>query len=135
MTTFRLNFAGFVTKAEHRNAGSKPIIELSICKKNKVKEGEPDAYTWIKVTCWDAPQFLADKLVKGAFVAGSGDMTLRSYTNKDGAKAVSCEVRCTGWDLECATRDGATTPAATAPQPTRTEVSAAASIALDEPPF
>ena len=93
MTTFRLNFAGFVTKAEHRNAGSKPIIELSICKKNKVKEGEPEAYTWIKVTCWDVPQFMADKLVKGAFVAGSGDMKLRSYMNKDGAKAVSCEVQ------------------------------------------
>lgn len=99
MTTFRLNFCGHIKKAETRNAGGKPIVELSLCRKNRTRQGEADAYTWVRVTVWEPADFQADKLVKGSFVAGSGEMAARSYDGKDG-KAVAIEVSCRSFDIE-----------------------------------
>ena len=136
MTMLKLSFAGFITKAEHKQAGSKSLIELSICKKNRVKEGDPEAFTWIRVAVWECPEFLVPKLVKGAFVAGSGDMTLRSYVNKDGAKAVSCEVRCSGYDIESGVpKDGAPAQVAQSAPVPAAKLPGAASPTDDEPPF
>lgn len=116
MTIYRLAFAGIIKKAEHRTAGDKQIVEVSICKKNKTKEGEDDSYTWIRITVWQPPDFMAPRLVKGSFIAGSGEMTTRSY-EKDGVKATAIEVRCQSFDVEVETTsftEGAA-PARTAP--------------------
>lgn len=99
MSLFRLIFAGQIKKAEHKDAGGKPIVEVSICRKNRTKEGQPDAFTWVRVTIWSPAAFQAPKLVKGAFIAGSGEMIARSY-EKDGVKGTSIEVSCQSFDIE-----------------------------------
>lgn len=99
MTILRAQFAGEIKKAEHKEVAGKKLVELSICKKNRTKQGEPDAFTWLKVALWEPADFQIPKLVKGAFVAGSGDMLLRSYEGRDG-KQSSLECRCTSFELE-----------------------------------
>jgi single-stranded DNA-binding protein len=130
MTILRLAFAGVVKKAEHRTAAGKSLVEVSICKKNRTKQGEPDAFTWIRVTLWEPAEFQAPKLVKGSFIAGTGDLTARSYEGKDG-KAVSLEVSCRSFDVEVS--DGAPAESAPAPRPTRP--AQAAQSETEEPPF
>ncbi len=100
MSLLRLIFAGEIKRAETKQVGGKTLVEFSICKKNYTKEGVEPTYTWIKAQCWEAPEWLAIKLVKGAFVAGSGDMTARSYAKQDGTKGHDIEVRCSSYDLE-----------------------------------
>ena len=104
MTVLRLTFAGEIKKAEHKTAGGKALVEISLCRKNYAKQGDPETFTWIKVKLWEPADFLAQKLVKGAFIAGSGELTSRSY-EKDGVKGQSLEVRCSGFDVEMP-RDG-----------------------------
>lgn len=109
MSRFRLEFSGEVKRVEHRTAGGKALVEFSLCRKNRTKEGEPEAFTWVKVQLWEPADWLANKLTKGAFVAGSGDLTLRSY-QKDGQKDRVIEVRCSGFDIDMA-RDAQPAPA------------------------
>jgi single-stranded DNA-binding protein len=99
---FKLLFSGEIKKADLKSINGKAMVELSICKKNKTKEGEEASFTWIKCAVWDCPEWLAPKLVKGTFVAGCGDFTLRSYPAKDGTKGVSADVRCSGYDITVA---------------------------------
>lgn len=131
MTILRLAFAGQIKKAEHRNAAGKSLVELSICKKNRTKQGEPDAFTWVRVTLWEPAEFQAPKLVKGSFIAGTGDLTARSYDGKDG-KATSLEVSCRSFDVEVSDAESSTAPAQ-APRPTRP--APAAQAETEEPPF
>jgi single-stranded DNA-binding protein len=100
MTIFRLAFAGHIKKAEHKTISGKTLVELSLCRKNKTKEGEPDAYTWARIALWEPDAFMVPKLIKGAYISGSGDMLLRSYVNKDGANAQSLDVRCGSFDVD-----------------------------------
>lgn len=104
MTILKAQFAGEIKKADHKEVGGKKLVEVSICKKNRGKQGDPDTFTWLKVAIWEPADFQVPKLVKGAFIAGSGDMTLRSYEGKDG-KASSLECRATSFDVEVS--DGA----------------------------
>ena len=99
MTIFKAQFAGEIKKADTKSIGGKTLVEVSICKKNRTKDGEPEAFTWLRIGIWEPAAFQLPKLVKGAFIAGSGDMTLRSYEGKDG-KASSLECRCTSFDVE-----------------------------------
>lgn len=99
MTIFKAQFAGEIKKADIKTIGGKTLVEVSICKKNRTKDGEPEAFTWLRVGIWEPAAFQLPKLVKGAFIAGCGDMTLRSYEGKDG-KASSLECRCTSFDVE-----------------------------------
>ena len=134
MTILRLQFAGFIVKADHKTAGAKQLIEMSLCKKNYAKDGDEATFTWCRVCLWEPPAWMAPKLVKGAFVAGSGEMTLRSYAKKDGTNGVSCDVRCTSWDIECGTpKDERPTTQVSAPVAAAATGSPAASV--DEPPF
>lgn len=132
MTIIRVSFAGHVKKAEHRQAGTKPVVEFSLCRKNKTKDGEPEAFTWIRVTLWEPPEWMAAKIVKGAFIAGSGDAILRSYTDKNGAKAQSLDVRCGSFDVDMP--DERQSGQAPAPAPSRPAVPAAGGGDV-EPPF
>jgi single-stranded DNA-binding protein len=99
MTILKAQFAGEIKKADTKNIGGKTLVEVSICKKNRTKDSEPEAFTWLRVGIWEPAAFQLPKLVKGAFIAGCGDMTLRSYEGKDG-KASSLECRCTSFDVE-----------------------------------
>ncbi len=95
----KMLFSGEIKKAETKSINGKPMVEISVCKKNKTKDGEEPSFTWLRASVWDCPDWLAPRLVKGVFVSGCGDFTLRSYTDKDGNKAVSADVRCSGYDI------------------------------------
>lgn len=116
MTIFRLHFAGQIKKAEHRSAGGKQVAELSLCRKNRSRQGEPESFTWVRVTVWEPADFQVPGLVRGAFVAGSGEMTARSYAGKDG-KATAIEVACRSFDIAvCRPDDEAPSERAEAPK-------------------
>lgn len=89
-----INFAAKIQKAEFRQAGEKSICEVSVCEKkyNKDKSADPE-YDWLRVTIWEPPEFLANKLKKGNFIAGSGIFSTRKYTDKAGVEKVSMECR------------------------------------------
>jgi single-stranded DNA-binding protein len=95
-----MQFAGEIKKAEHKMAGDKPLCEVSLCRKHKGSNGAEATFTWLRVCLWQPAEFQTGKLVKGAFIAGSGDVELRSYTAKDGTKGHSLECRCTSFDVE-----------------------------------
>jgi single-stranded DNA-binding protein len=99
MTIMRVSFAGTIMKAEHKQAGTKPICEVSLCKKHKGRNGAEDSFTWLRVSLWEPAEFQVAKLVKGNFIAGSGDLQLRSFEHK-GEKRQSLECRCTSFDVE-----------------------------------
>lgn len=104
MTIARLEFAGFIKKAEVRQAGEQTINELSICKKRRTKEGEEPSFDWYRVTLWKAAEFQLPKLVKGSYISGSGEFTSRSYVDKNGVKQSSMEIKCTSFDVEVVTK-------------------------------
>lgn len=99
MTLLRLSFAGQIKRADTKNVGGKDLIEVSLCRKQKGRAGAEDTFAWIKVSIWEPAAFQVPKLVKGAFIAGSGEFSARSYDGKDG-KATSMEVRCSSFDVE-----------------------------------
>ncbi len=139
MTILKAQFAGEIKRADHKDVGGKKLVEVSICKKNRGKQGDPDTFTWLKVAIWEPAEFQIPKLTKGAFIAGSGDMTLRSYEGKDG-KASSLECRATSFDVEVSdgvARGGDAQPAAAAPvaRPARPAPAAGPAQGDDEPPF
>lgn len=109
MTLMRMFFSGQIKKAEHREAGGKPLVEVSLCKKHKGRNGAEDSYTWARLTIWEPAEFQVPRLVKGSIISGSGDVQLRSYVAKDGTKAHSLELRCTSYDIEV--EEGADTTA------------------------
>lgn len=100
----KLQFAGLINKVEIKQAGSKPLAEISICKKNYAKEGEEPTFTWIRVALWEPKEFQLSKLVKGAFIAGIGDFSMRSFEH-NGVKKQSAEVRCGSFDVEIASTE------------------------------
>lgn len=99
MSIFRMQFAGEIKKADHKQVANKSMIEVSLCKKHKGRNGGEDTFTWIRATIWEPADFQIAKLVKGAFIAGSGEFQHRSY-EKDGKVGHSCDVRCTSFDIE-----------------------------------
>lgn len=100
MTTIHMHVSGYVMKAEHKQAGTKPIVELSFKKKHKGRNGQEDTFTWVRATVWEPADWQAPLLVKGAFVSVHGDVQLRSYVAKDGSKGASLELRAGSFDVE-----------------------------------
>lgn len=132
MSLLRLFFAGQIKKVEHKTAAGKALVEVSICKKNRTKENDKETFTWIRATIWEPAEFQVAKLFKDAFIAGSGEMTLRSYADKDGKDRVSCEVSCRSFDVEVSGPQAA--PAEAAPAaPSKPRGAKAAPVADDEP--
>ena len=132
MTIARITFAGQIKKSEPKNVGGKPLIEVSICKKQKGRNGAEDTFLWLRISCWEPAEFQVSKLVKGAFIAGSGDLSTRAWTDKDGKNQVSLELRCGSFDFEVETLADRTEAAPDiAPAPRRP-----AAVAVDpEAPF
>lgn len=98
MPNLRLQFSGEARKVEHKTIGGKSAVQIQLCKKNYTKQGEEPSFTWITVMVWEPKEF--QHFSEGGFVAGSGEFTMRSYTDKDGNKRQSAEVRCTSFDVE-----------------------------------
>lgn len=135
MSVFRMSFAAPITKVDHKEVGGKALVEASLCKKNRAKEGQGPTFSWLRVSIWSPPDWMAAKLVKGAMLAGTGEFTLRSY-EKDGQKRQSAEVNCQSFDVEVSggatdAAPGAEAPAAAAPK----RPAPVAAAGDDEPPF
>ena len=56
----------------------------------------------MKVTIWSPPEWALQRLAKGSYISGSGDLCLRPY-EKEGVKKYSMEVRCNSFDFEVET--------------------------------
>lgn len=100
MPQMRLSFSGEVRKPQPKTIGGKQCVEFQIMKKNYTKDGEEATFTWIRVTVFDAKPWQIEQCQEGKFVAGSGEFTMRGYTDKDGNKRQSAEVRCNSFDLD-----------------------------------
>lgn len=105
MTIMRIHFAGKIMKAEHKQAGNKAVCEVSLCRKHKGRNGAEDSFTWLRATIWEPAAFQAPKLVKGNFIAGSGDLQMRSFEH-NGVKKSSLECRSTSFDIEVGSEGG-----------------------------
>lgn len=136
MTIIKCQFAGEIKKADIKDIGGKKLAELSICKKNN-KKGEPDSWLWCRVNLWEPADFQLPKLVKGAFVAGSGDANVRTYIDKDGRERFSLEVRSSSFDVEVSDgspRASGNSPVAETPPPAP-RVPTGGGTGDGEPPF
>lgn len=133
MTILKNMFCGKIIKAEHKTAGEKQICEVSLCKKVSARGKDPEYFDWVRVTIWTPPEWAIPRLVKGNYISGIGDMTMRPY-EKDGVKKYSLEVRCSSYDFEVEELAERTTDAPVAAAPVRAAATRKP-IADDEPPF
>jgi hypothetical protein len=100
MSNFRLSFSGEIKKSREFNMGTKPAFEIQLMKKNYVAKDAEPSWTWIKVLVVDPKDFQKDWLAEGKYIAGSGEFSLKSFTNKDGVKLNGVEVRCSSFDID-----------------------------------
>lgn len=139
MTRFNLQFSGECRKVEYKQLGESNVAVLNLCRKNYTKADVEPTFTWVKVTVRDPKEF--QKFTDGAFVSGSGEMTMSSYTAKDGTKKHSIEVRCSSFDIEV--YDASKSAQAVSDESQRVSQRAAKSVVpksdavaiCDEPPF
>lgn len=139
MTTLKLHFSGHIKKSTTRQAGTKTVTELQLCKKLPGKDGQPDSFTWIKVTIWSPQDWQSPRLVAGGYISGYGDFVMRSYVKTDQTKGVSGEVRCSSFDIDMPDDRISSVPADSSPVLAVPEVSSVSSkmdvLSKDEPPF
>lgn len=133
MPIMRLQFSGEARKVEHKTIGGKSAVEIQLCKKNYTKQGEEPTYTWLRVTVWEPKEF--QKFYDGGFVSGSGELSARSYTNKEGKEKQSLEVRCTSFDVETPRPTEGSDAVAPAPAPKPRIPSGGGHDSVDQPPF
>lgn len=100
MTQFKLQFSGEIKKSREFNMGTKHAFELQLMKKNYAPQGAEPSWTWIKVMVVDPKDFQKDWFTEGKFIAGSGELSLKSYINKDVVKQQSIEIRCSSYDID-----------------------------------
>ena len=142
MTTLSLSFTGQIKgEVRSRDSGGKKAVEVSICKKNrKLREADEDSFTWAKISIWSPPDWMTEKLVTGAFIGGTGELTLRSYVDKDGNKKSNMEINCQSFGVEVADTgapsERAARATASAPAPAPRRPAPAGGMDVDsEPPF
>lgn len=82
---------------------STPVVNFSVATTEKRKDmtGEPrEITTWFRVTMWGRQAELAnDFLSKGSFVFVEGRFALNEYTDKQGEKRASAEVRASDFQV------------------------------------
>lgn len=132
MPSFKLCFSGEIRKVEYKQAGQKSICEVQLCRKNYTKEGEEPTFTWIKATIWEPKDWQTAGLNVGCYIAGIGEFSMRSFTDKDGNKRQAAEVRVNAMDLDVPKPAAAATPA---PAPSPKPRLPAGGGGVDEPPF
>jgi hypothetical protein len=142
MSILKLTYSGTIHKVEHKEAAGKKLCEVSVFKKHKGRNGAEDAYTWVRATIWDCPEFLVPRLVKGNLITFIGDAQLRSFESK-GEKGKSLECRVSSFDVEVseaaprAAQDDAPALPPTAAAAVKREKAQVAAVTgdYDEPPF
>lgn len=108
--------------AELRDAGSTKVCSFSAA--NDQGFGDKKTSIWFKCSLWGKQgESLSKYLVKGQQVYVSGELTLREYDSKDGAKKTSAEVRVNSIDLVGGKKDREEShdAPATAPAPVHQE--------------
>lgn len=92
---------------EGKNAGGTALFEFSVAE--DVGFGDRKVTNWWKVQLWgkQAEGRLVDFLTKGQQVAVFGEVTLREWTDKDGNKRLSPEIRANSVQLVGSKGDGA----------------------------
>lgn len=133
MPILRVQFSGEARKVEHKTIGGKSAVEIQLCKKNYAKQGDEPTFTWLRVTVWEPKEF--QQFHEGGFVSGSGELSMRSFMNKDGVKQQSLECRCTSFDIETPRGVEAAPVAAAAPAPRRPAPAAGGHDDHSQPPF
>ena len=119
MTQLRLTMSGIVKNIRHFNAGEHPAVEFSLCRKNRGKKDEEATFTWARGIVFDPPEFM--KIEKGTeLTAVNGEVTLRSYKDKEGNDKVSLDAKYSSFDVQLhGQKQGAVenpTPAPTSPK-------------------
>jgi single-strand DNA-binding protein len=101
------NFTGNLGKdAESRfTPGGDAVVQFSVGVKSGY--GDKATTTWARCAMWGKRgEAVAQYLTKGQLVGISGEVTLREYTDKEGAKRSSLEVRVNDLTLLGGKRDG-----------------------------
>jgi hypothetical protein len=126
--------SGIVKNVRHFTAGAKPAVEFSMCNKNRTKEGDEPTFTWARGIVFEPPEWM--KIEKGTeLTASNGQVTLRSYTDKDGKEKVSLDAKYSSYDIQIHGQRQET-EAAPAPAPRRPAAPVAGGSRGDEePPF
>jgi single-strand DNA-binding protein len=98
--------AGNVGKdAELKQAGGDQVLEFSVASSEKVKN--EDVTTWVRCTLWGKRgASLAQYVKKGSPVTVTGSLAERAFTDKNGAKRSSLELRVSDIKLQGGKRDG-----------------------------
>ena len=96
----QFNFTGRLTKdAVVKNINGKTLVELDVA--NNVGFGDFARTNWLKVEWWgDRGANAAPIFTKGALVSGSGEISLETYTTKEGAEKAYLKVKVFGMNLE-----------------------------------
>lgn len=88
------NFTGNIgNAAEQRHTPSgDSVVQFSVAVKSGY--GEKEVTTWTKCSLWGKRgESVASYLTKGQLVGVTGEVTLREFTDKDGVKRTSLDVR------------------------------------------
>ena len=103
---------------EGKQAGGTSLFEFSVAE--DVGFGDRKSTNWWKVQLWgkQAEGKLVDYLVKGQQVVVFGEVTMREWTDKDGNKRLSPEIRANSVQLSGSKGDNAM-PRESAPPPER----------------
>lgn len=101
------NFTGNLGKdAEQRYTPSgDAVVQFSVAVKSGY--GDKETTTWARCAMWGKRgEAVAQYLTKGQLVGISGEVTLREFTNKEGNKQTSLEVRVNDLTLLGGKREG-----------------------------
>lgn len=135
MSNFRLTFSGEIKNSREFSMGTKNAVEVQLMKKNYTPQGAEPSWTWIKVLVVEPKDFQKDWLAEGKYIAGSGEFSLKSFTNKDGVKLNGAEVRCSSFDIDAPYSEAKDTPKASAETAQKRRVPAPAPIDDSGIPF
>jgi hypothetical protein len=125
--------SGVVKNVRHFTAGDKPAVEFSMCLKNRTKANEEPTFTWARGIVWEPPEWM--KIEKGTeLTADNGQVTLRSYTDKDGKEKVSLDAKFSSYDIQIHGQKHGE-EAAPAPAPRRPAAPSGGGGDPDEVPF
>lgn len=101
MSQFTMVYSGDVRKPQVKDIGGKKAVEFQLMRKNYAKDQAAEAtFSWVRVTVFDVKDWQVEQCQEGRFVSGHGEFTMRSFTDKDGNKRQSAEVRSTSFQLD-----------------------------------
>lgn len=94
-----ISFVGRVGRdAELKEIGSNVVLEFSVA--NDTGYGDRKVTNWFNVSMWGKRgQAIQQYILKGKQVFITGELTLRTYTNKDGVEKMSPDVNISHLDF------------------------------------